>query len=69
MFYNQCKIDKNVLLLKVDSYFDEDSMKDTFERQGRNHLEYEQRKSVLENPLTNWVYNYKNMHEIVNPYF
>lgn len=61
--------DKRILLLKVVPYFDEESMKDTFEKQGRNPIEFEQRKSVLQNPLTDWVYDYKNIREIANPYF
>ena len=61
--------DKRTLLLKVVPYFDEESMKDTFDAQGRDPLEFEQRKSVLEEPLTDWVYNYKNMREVINPYF
>lgn len=61
--------DKRTLLLKVVPYFDEESMKDTFDTQGRDPLEFEQRKSVLEEPLTDWAYNYKNMREVINPYF
>ena len=61
--------DKRILILKVEPYFDEESMKDTFERQGRDPIEFEQRKSVLDRPLTSWAYNYKNMREIINPYF
>ncbi len=58
-----------VLLLKVVPYLDEDSMKETFERQGRDSQEFNQRKDVLTNPLTDWAYNYSNMREIINPSF
>ncbi len=41
-----------VLLLKVVPYLDEDSMKETFERQERESQEFNQRKDALTNPLT-----------------
>ncbi len=58
-----------VLLLKVVPYLDEDSMRETFERQGRDSREFNQRKDALINPLTSWAYNYTNMREIINPSF
>ena len=58
-----------VLLLKVVPYLDESSMKETFERQGRDSKEFSQRKDVLTNPLTEWAYNYQNMREVINPSF
>lgn len=58
-----------VLLLKVVPYFEEDTMKETFERQKRDPKEFEQRKSALQEPLTDWTYQYDNMREVVNPYF
>lgn len=59
----------SILILKIVPYFDEESMKETFNRQGRNPEEFEERKSALENPLTDWVYKYENMREVINPYF
>lgn len=59
----------SLLILKIIPYFDEESMKDTFDRQGREPLEFETRKQALKSPLTNWVYKYDNMREVVNPYF
>ena len=58
-----------VLLLKVVPYLDEDSMKATFEKQGRDSKEFSQRKDALTNPLTEWAYNYQNMREVINPSF
>jgi len=58
-----------VLLLKIVPYFDEESMKNTFEKQGRSNEEYEERKISLQKPLTDWNYKYDNMREIINPYF
>ncbi len=58
-----------VLLLKVVPYLDEESMKETFARQGRDTHEFDQRKDALTNPLTDWAYNYPNMREIINPSF
>lgn len=58
-----------VLLLKVVPYLDEESMKETFERQGRDSYEFNQRKDALINPQTAWAYNYSNMREIINPTF
>ena len=58
-----------VLLLKVVPYLDEDSMKETFEKQGRDSNEFSQRKDALTNPLTGGVYNYQNMREVINPSF
>ncbi len=58
-----------VLLLKVVPYLDEDSMKETFEKQGRDSKEFSQRKDALKNPLTEWAYNYQNMREVINPSF
>ncbi len=60
---------KKVLLLKVVPYLDEESMKESFERQGRNDDEFTQRKDALINPLTDWAYSYSNMREIINPSF
>ena len=58
-----------VLLLKIEAYMDEETMKRSFERQGRPASEFEERKSTLTNPLTDWVYKYPNRREIVNPAF
>jgi len=58
-----------VLLLKIIPYFDEESMRDTFEKQGRDPLEFEERKESLHKPLTDWAFYYDNMREVVNPYF
>ena len=58
-----------VLLLKVVPYFDEETMKDTFEKQGRDPREFEERKESLSRPLTDWAYSYDNMREVINPYF
>lgn len=58
-----------VLLLKIVPYLDEESMKETFEKQGRDSKEFNQRKDALINPLTNWAYKYQNMREILNPSF
>lgn len=58
-----------VLLLRVVAYLDEDSMKETFENQGRDSQEFNQRKDALTNPLTAWAYNYSDMREIINPLF
>ncbi len=58
-----------VLLLKVVPYFDEETMKATFEKQGRDSKEFEERKDALSHPLTDWAYSYDDMREIVNPYF
>ncbi len=58
-----------VLLLKVVPYLDEESMRETFERQGRDSKEFNQRKEALSNPLTDWAYNQQNMREIINPSF
>ena len=60
---------KKVLLLKVVPYLDEDSMKESFERQGRDSNEFTQRKAALTNPLTDWAYDCSNMREIINPSF
>lgn len=59
----------SVLLLKVVPYLDAVSMKETFEKQGRDSNEFSQRKDALTNPLTGWVYNYQNMREVINPSF
>lgn len=59
----------SILILKIVPCFDEESMKDTFERQGREASEFAIRRSALVSPLTNWVYKYPNMREIINPYF
>lgn len=64
--------DMKLLLLKVVPYYDYDTMKESWEKQGRTLEEFEQRKGVLENPLTDWVYEDKYDHvrrEVVNPYF
>ena len=58
-----------VLLLKVVPYLDEDSMKESFEKQGRDSKEFLERKDALTNPLTDWAYNYENMREVINPSF
>jgi len=58
-----------VLLLRVVPYLDEDSMKETFDRQGRDSKEFIQRKDALINPLTEWANNYQNMREVINPSF
>lgn len=58
-----------VLILKVVPYMSEEVMKESFERQGRDSGEFEQRKDALKNPLTDWVYKYKNVREIINPSF
>lgn len=58
-----------VLLLKVVPYFDEETMKATFEKQGRDSKEFEERKTALDHPLTDWAYSYDNMREVINPYF
>lgn len=44
-------------------------MKDTFEKQERGNIEFEERKISLEKPLTDWVYQYDNRREIINPFF
>lgn len=59
----------NILLLKVVPYYDTNSLKKVFEEQGRSQKEFEQRKESLNHPLTDWVYHYKNIREIVNPFF
>ncbi len=59
----------SILILKIVPYFDEESMKTTFDRQGRNPEEFEERKAALDTPLTDWVYKYENMREVINPYF
>lgn len=59
----------SILILKVIPYFDEESMKKTFDNQGRDPEEFAVRKSVLDSPLTDWVYKYDNMREVINPYF
>ncbi len=58
-----------LLILKIVPFFEEDTMQETFERQGRDPQEFESRKSALVSPLTEWVYKYDNMREIINPYF
>lgn len=58
-----------VLLLKVVPYLNHETMKETFEKQGRDPKEFEERKDALNNPLTDWAYSYDNMREIINPYF
>ena len=58
-----------VLLLKVEPYFSMDTMRDIFERQGRDSNEFDERKESLSHPLTDWAYHYDNMRVIVNPYF
>jgi len=58
-----------VLLLKVEPYFSMDTMRNIFERQGRDSSEFEERKEALSHPLTDWAYSYDNMRVIVNPYF
>ncbi len=58
-----------VLLLKVVPYLDEESMKKSFERQGRDEKEFRERKEALANPLTDWAYKYQNIREIINPSF
>lgn len=59
----------SVLLLRVVPYLDEDSMKETFDKQGRDSKEFIQRKDALINPLTEWANNYQNMREVINPSF
>ncbi|MDE6292525.1 MAG: hypothetical protein K2L98_02460 [Bacilli bacterium] len=59
----------SILILKIVPFFDEESMKTTFDRQGRDPEEFEERKAALEEPLTEWGYKYENMREVINPYF
>lgn len=58
-----------IVLLKIIPYYNEETMKDVFEKQGRTLSEFLERKQVLASPLTEWTENCHNMRKIINPYF
>lgn len=58
-----------VLILNIIPYLDEEKMYETFKVQKRDEHEYVERKVVFKNPITTWVYKYRNRREIINPYF
>ena len=58
----------SVLILKFQPYFTEESLRTTFERQGRTLEEYEERKHTWYNPTTEWANGLKsNFRIILNP--
>lgn len=59
----------NTLLLKVVPYYNEEIMKEVFQKQERSDKEFLERKQVIEHPLTAWTTNYENIREVINPYF